>query len=107
MTTQYYIPAGRYGVPPDYPPAEEIKMAESYLEAADDHFAEGDYELAAREYRSAGICYSRAAVQQENDPLDHIGVQLLESRCHMADMVQECRTRIRNRHPQWVARFTA
>ena len=86
MTQQYYIPAGRYGLPSDYPPDESVQMAESYLSAADAHFAEGDYDLAEREYRSAGICYGRAGVRQEKDPVDHIGIQ-----------VQECRSRMRNR----------
>lgn len=107
MNTQYYVPSGHYGLPPDYPPEEEIKMAESYLKAADEHFAEGDYETAQREYRNAGACYTRAAIQQAKDPLDHTGVQLLKSRCRMADMAQECHTRIKNHHPLWLARVTA
>ena len=71
-------------------------MAESYLNAADAHFAEGDYDLAEREYRSAGICYARAGVRQEADPPDRIGFQ-----------VQECRSRMANFHPLWIERITA
>ena len=93
---QYYTPPGRYGLPSDYPPEESIKMAESYLNAADAHFAEGAYDTAEREYRSAGICYGRAGVRQEADPLDRIGIQ-----------VQECRSRMANRHPMWVERVMA
>ena len=96
MTTQYYIPAGRYGVPPKYPADMSVQMAESYLAAADAHFDEGDYELAEREYRSASICYGRAGARQDADPLDRIGFR-----------IQECRSRIRNHHPLWVARATA
>lgn len=96
MTTQYYIPAGRYGMPPDYPPEELIKMADSYLAAADVRFDEAAYDIAEQDYRSAGICYSKAGVREEKDPLDHIGIR-----------AYECRSRMRNHHPLWVARFTA
>ena len=96
MTMQYYTPPGRYGLPPDYPPEELIKMADSYLAAADAHFDEAAYDTAERKYRSAGTCYGQAGVRQEKDPLDHIGIR-----------EQECRSRMRNRHPLWVARFTA
>lgn len=94
--TQYYIPTGRYGLPPNYPPEESVQMAEYYLSAADTHFAEGDYDLAEREYRSAGICYGRAGVRQVADPLDRIGIR-----------IQECRSRKANCHPLWVERVTA
>ena len=60
-------------------------MAESYLSAADAHFAEGDYDLAEREYRSAGIYYGRAGVRQTADPLDRIGIRAQESRSRMAN----------------------
>lgn len=87
--TQHYVP-------PKYPPDESVQMAESYLNAADAHFAEGDYDLAEREYRSASICYGRAGVRQTSDPLDHIGIR-----------IWECRSRKANCHPLWVARVTA